>query len=176
MSEAAVAPARRETEQPGAATTVLRRTMVDRQLRPFDVTDVPIIERFLDVPRELFLPERLATIAYSDLAATLHPASGVKRSLLPPLVLARMIQAAAPRPDEKALVIGGAGYSAAVLANLVGSVVAVESDAGRMSHPTVDHYLPLLYVMGAADPRDAVRFPITGFDLCSLSMRALILG
>jgi protein-L-isoaspartate(D-aspartate) O-methyltransferase len=130
MSEAAVAPARRETEQPGAATAVLRRTMVDRQLRPFDVTDVPIIERFLDVPREFFLPEQLSTLAYSDLAATLHPASGVKRSLLPPLVLARMIQAAAPRPHEKALVIGGAGYSAALLANLVNSVVAVESDAG----------------------------------------------
>jgi protein-L-isoaspartate(D-aspartate) O-methyltransferase len=129
MSEAAMAPARRETEQPGAATAVLRRTMVDRQLRPFDVTDVPLIESFLDVPREFFLPERLATLAYSDLAATLHTASGVKRTLLPPLVLARMIQAAAPRPQEKALAIGGAGYSAALLADLVGSVVAVESDA-----------------------------------------------
>lgn len=53
---------------------------------------------------------------------------------------------------------------------------AIDSDAGRMCHPTIDHYLPLLYVMGAADPRDAVRFPITGFDLCSLSMRALVLG
>ncbi len=59
MSEAAVAPGRRETEQSGAATAVLRRTMVDRQLRPFDVTDVPIIDQFLDVPRELFLPEGL---------------------------------------------------------------------------------------------------------------------
>lgn len=134
MSEAAVAPARRETEQPGAATAVLRRTMVDRQLRPFDITDVPIIERFLAVPRELFLPERLSTLAYSDLAATLHTASGVRRALLPPLVLARMIQAAAPRPQEKALAIGGAGYSAALLADLVGSVVAVESDAGIAAH------------------------------------------
>jgi 4,5-DOPA dioxygenase extradiol len=53
---------------------------------------------------------------------------------------------------------------------------AVETDVGRMSHPTLDHYLPLLYAVGAADERDTVRFPITGFDLGSLSMRAVILG
>jgi 4,5-DOPA dioxygenase extradiol len=53
---------------------------------------------------------------------------------------------------------------------------AVESDAGRMAHPTLDHYLPLLYAVGAADPHDSVRFPITGFDLSSLSMRSVLLG
>lgn len=52
----------------------------------------------------------------------------------------------------------------------------VETDDGRMSHPTLDHYLPLLYVVGAAEDRDVVRFPLTGFDLGSLSMRAAILG
>jgi 4,5-DOPA dioxygenase extradiol len=53
---------------------------------------------------------------------------------------------------------------------------ALSTDAGRMAHPTPDHFLPLLYVAGAADPSDAVRFPVTGFDLGSLSMRAAILG
>jgi 4,5-DOPA dioxygenase extradiol len=53
---------------------------------------------------------------------------------------------------------------------------AVESDAGRMSHPTVDHYLPLLYVVGAATTRDRVRFPLTGFDGGSLSMRSILIG
>jgi len=55
-------------------------------------------------------------------------------------------------------------------------VRAPSTEAGRMSHPTPDHYLPLLYVAGAAGPGDAVRFPITGFDLGSLSMRSAILG
>ncbi len=55
-------------------------------------------------------------------------------------------------------------------------VHALENDIGRMNHPTSDHYLPLLYAAGAADAGDAVRFPITGFDLSSLSMRAVILG
>jgi 4,5-DOPA dioxygenase extradiol len=53
---------------------------------------------------------------------------------------------------------------------------AVESEAGRMSHPILDHYLPLLYAVGAADREDAVRFPISGFELGSLSMRSVIFG
>lgn len=47
---------------------------------------------------------------------------------------------------------------------------------GRMAHPTQEHYLPLLYAVGAANADDTVRFPITGFDLGSLSMRAALLG
>jgi 4,5-DOPA dioxygenase extradiol len=51
-------------------------------------------------------------------------------------------------------------------------VRAIETPAGRMSHPTLDHFLPLLYAFGAADAADQVTFPITGFDAGSLSMRA----
>ena len=52
----------------------------------------------------------------------------------------------------------------------------VETEHGRASHPSLEHFLPLLYAMGAADAKDAVRFPITGFALSSLSMRALLWG
>ncbi|WP_457796825.1 protein-L-isoaspartate O-methyltransferase family protein [Methylocystis sp. S23] len=127
MSEAAVATVRRDSEE-GRAAAELRRTMVERQLRPFDVTDVPLLERFLEVPRELFLPSSQAALAYSDLAVTVKGAGGRKRALLPPLVLARMLQGGEPRPGEKALDIGGAGYSSALLSGLVGEVVALEND------------------------------------------------
>jgi len=127
MSEAAVATVRRDSEQ-GREVAELRRTMVERQLRPFDVTDVPLLERFFEVPRELFLPSSQAALAYSDLAVTVKGAGGRKRTLLPPLVLARLLQGGAPRPGEKALDIGGAGYSAALLSGLVGEVVALECD------------------------------------------------
>ena len=50
----------------------------------------------------------------------------------------------------------------------------VQTDAGRMSHPTLDHYLPLLYAVGAADAKDTVTFPTSGFDLGSLSMRSVL--
>lgn len=55
-------------------------------------------------------------------------------------------------------------------------VGALESPGGRLSHPTPDHYLPLLYAAGASGPEDQVRFPIEGFDMSSLSMRSVILG
>ncbi len=52
----------------------------------------------------------------------------------------------------------------------------VATDLGRRAHPTPDHYLPLLYVAGAADARDVVSFPISGFSAGSLSMRAVLFG
>ncbi len=53
---------------------------------------------------------------------------------------------------------------------------ALASENGRMAQPTPDHYLPMLYAFGAADAADPVSFPITGFDLSSLSMRAVRFG
>lgn len=50
---------------------------------------------------------------------------------------------------------------------------ALDTDTGAMAHPTPDHYLPLLYAAGAAG-ESAVSFPITGFDMSSLSMRAAL--
>jgi protein-L-isoaspartate(D-aspartate) O-methyltransferase len=113
----------------GEATAVLRHTMVERQLRPFDVTDVPLLERFLETPRELFLPDSLAPLAYSDLAIAVKGEKGRTRSLLPPLVLARMLQEAEVRPGDKVLDIGGVGYSAALLSGLAEKVVALECDS-----------------------------------------------
>jgi len=42
--------------------------------------------------------------------------------------------------------------------------------------PTPDHYLPLLYVLGAGDPDDAIAFPVEGIDGGSVSMLSLQLG
>jgi 4,5-DOPA dioxygenase extradiol len=55
-------------------------------------------------------------------------------------------------------------------------VAALSTDAGRLAHPTPDHFLPLLYAAGASGAGDAVRFPIEGFDMSSLSMRSVLLG
>jgi 4,5-DOPA dioxygenase extradiol len=52
----------------------------------------------------------------------------------------------------------------------------VTTSDGRMSHPSPDHYYPLLYAAGAADAKDPVSFPISGFDMASLSMRSVIFG
>jgi len=53
---------------------------------------------------------------------------------------------------------------------------ALESSEARLSHPTPDHWLPLLYAAGAVDRNEAVFFPVTGFDYGSLSMRSVQWG
>jgi len=102
--------------------------MVDRQIRTFDVTDQVLLARILEVPRELFLPPDLAAIAYCDKALVVGGEAGERRSLLPPMILARLLQAGAVQPGDKALDVGGGGgYGAAILAGLAESVVCVES-------------------------------------------------
>jgi 4,5-DOPA dioxygenase extradiol len=53
---------------------------------------------------------------------------------------------------------------------------ALETEEGRMCHPTPDHYLPLLYAVGASQPEDRVQHLVVGFDLASLSMRTIRFG
>ena len=45
-----------------------------------------------------------------------------------------------------------------------------------LSVPTPEHYLPLVYAMGAADPDEPVSFPVEGIDLGSMSMRSVVFG
>jgi protein-L-isoaspartate(D-aspartate) O-methyltransferase len=102
-----------------------RRNMVDGQLRPNRVTNAALLAAVGDLPRERFLPEGLSSVAYADDDVPL----GNGRFLMEPMVLARLIQALQPQPEEKALVVAsGRGYGAALLSRLVRTVVAVESD------------------------------------------------
>lgn len=44
----------------------------------------------------------------------------------------------------------------------------------ELSAPTPEHYLPLLYVLGAIRPEDKITFPIEGFEAGSLSMLSIL--
>lgn len=49
-------------------------------------------------------------------------------------------------------------------------------EAARLSVPTAEHYLPLLYVLGVRARGDTVSFPVDGIDLASISMLSVKLG
>jgi protein-L-isoaspartate(D-aspartate) O-methyltransferase len=107
-----------------------RQNMVDCQVRPSDVTDVPIIDAMLEVPREAFVPQNQRALAYLDLDLDVSEGASTKRFLIKPAVMARMLQAAEIKATDTVLVVGCAtGYAAAVVAKIAGQVTATESDS-----------------------------------------------
>ena len=102
-----------------------RRSMVDSQLKPNQIVDQRVAQAMAEVPRELFVPETLAAVAYVDEDLPIAPG----RFLMEPIVFARLLQAAAIEPNDIVLDLGcGTGYSTAVLARLANAVVAIEPD------------------------------------------------
>lgn len=102
-----------------------RVMMVDTQVRPSDVTKFPIIDAMLSVPRETFVPDARREAAYVGENLPLAPG----RVVLEPRTLAKLLDALDIQPTELVLNIGcGLGYSAAVMARLAETVVAVEED------------------------------------------------
>jgi protein-L-isoaspartate(D-aspartate) O-methyltransferase len=107
----------------------VRRAMVDGQVRTNDVTNLDLIDAMLDIPREAFVPEHLAALAYLDRDLELQAGGGAPRYLLKPAVTARLVQAADIARTDRVLVVGsGTGYSAAVASRLAGAVVALDEN------------------------------------------------
>ncbi|MFL6737761.1 MAG: protein-L-isoaspartate O-methyltransferase family protein [Sphingomicrobium sp.] len=113
--------------------SLARRTMIDNQLRPQGVTDRGVLTAMAKVERERFVPDGARALAYFD--RPLKVAEG--RALMAPAELGRLLSELAPRPGERALVIGsGTGYSAAILKEIGLEVVALESDDALASAAT----------------------------------------
>ncbi len=103
-----------------------RANMVDSQLSTNDVADPRIRTAMAAVAREDFVPSSKRSMAYCDLPVEVAPG----RTLLDPRSFGKLLVLAAVRPTDRVLDVGCAtGYSAAVLALLSKSVVAVEQDA-----------------------------------------------
>ena len=108
-----------------------RRMMVDSQIRTSDVTDPRIIAAMLELPRERFVLQTKADLAYLDFDVPVTQAQHGKpaRRLLKPMVLAKLVQAAALRASDHVLDVGcSSGYSSALLARLAHSVTALEEE------------------------------------------------
>lgn len=105
--------------------TSARFNMIESQLRPNKVIDDKLLEIIARLPREAFVPQDQKSFAYADADVSV----GYGRKLLAPMTLARMILALQLRDNDRVLDIGPAtGYSCAILNDLAGEVIALESD------------------------------------------------
>lgn len=136
----------------------MRRAMVDSQLRTTAVNDPRVVAAMGKVARERFVPAGQAALAYLD--KTLPVAPG--RGLASPMVTGRLLTEARVRAGEQALVIGaGSGYSAAVLAELGASVIALEEDkelAGKATAGVTRASGPLGKGWAKGAPYDVILF------------------
>jgi protein-L-isoaspartate(D-aspartate) O-methyltransferase len=100
-----------------------REAMVERQLKRRGITEQRILDAFLDVPREAFISEDFAHLAYGD-----HPLPiEAGQTISQPYIVALMIEAADIRAGDKVLEVGaGSGYAAAVISRIAERVVAIE--------------------------------------------------
>lgn len=101
-----------------------RQRMIGHQLRAWEVIDDRVVAVMAGLPREHFVPPDWRELAYADTEIPL----GHGRTLAPPKIQGRALQALLPQAGERVLEIGsGSGYLSACLAALAERVTAVEA-------------------------------------------------
>jgi protein-L-isoaspartate(D-aspartate) O-methyltransferase len=100
-----------------------REAMVERQLRRRGITEPDILDAFRAVPREAFISDEHAHLAYGD-----HPLPiEANQTISQPYIVALMIQAAAIKPGDTVLEVGaGSGYAAAIISRIAATVIGIE--------------------------------------------------
>ena len=113
LKDTAAAPGPDACEAYAAA----RQRMVAQQLTARDITDPRVLAAMAKVPRDRFVPARLASQAYDDNPLPI----GSGQTISQPYIVALMSQWAEVGPGDKVLEVGtGSGYQAAVLAEIAG--------------------------------------------------------
>ncbi|MEI2265492.1 4,5-DOPA dioxygenase extradiol [Erwinia sp. CGal63] len=52
----------------------------------------------------------------------------------------------------------------------------MQHDGAKLANPTPEHYLPLLYVLGARQPGEAISVPTDGLEMAAISMLSVQVG
>jgi protein-L-isoaspartate(D-aspartate) O-methyltransferase len=100
-----------------------REEMVKKHLKARDIVNESVLQAFLKVPREEFVPKEYKVQAYLD--SPLPIGYGV--TISQPYIVALMCQLLDPDSKDRVLDIGtGSGYQAAILSHLCDEVVTIE--------------------------------------------------
>ena len=104
-----------------------RFTMIEQQIRPWNVLDPSVLGLLSIVKRENFVPAAYRDLAFADVELPLGAAAG--QMMLPPKVEARILQELSVKNTDTVLEIGtGSGYMAALIAAKAEYVYSVEID------------------------------------------------
>ena len=101
----------------------LRKRMVDQQLKIRGIENDNVIDAFLRVPRELFVPLAYRDMAYEDMPCPIDKDQTISQ----PYMVALMTELAVLDRSKTVLEIGtGSGYQTAILSLLAKTVYTVE--------------------------------------------------
>lgn len=101
----------------------LRERMVERQIAARGIDDPVILDAFRSVPREAFVAEKHAHLAYEDGPLPIEAGQTISQ----PYIVALMIEAGEIERGDRVLEVGaGSGYAAAVMSRIADRVVAIE--------------------------------------------------
>lgn len=102
---------------------VLRKRMVEEQLKARGIKDQRVLAAFERVERHKFLPLAVRESAYADFPVPI----GEGQTISQPYIVALMTECLSLSGDEKVLEIGtGSGYQTAILAELSKEVYSIE--------------------------------------------------
>lgn len=105
-------------------TQTARKAMIDSQLRTSGVNEEFVLGRMNSVPREAFLPEDKASLAYIDRSVSIGPDA----HLASPLFYGKLLLEAAPAQSDRVLIVeGGTGYLAELVRPLVSEVTVISA-------------------------------------------------
>jgi protein-L-isoaspartate(D-aspartate) O-methyltransferase len=100
-----------------------RLEMVERQIRARGVSNPAVLTAMSEVPRHLFVPPGYERVAYQDRPLPI----GEGQTISQPYIVALMTELLELKAQDRVLEIGtGSGYQAALLADIVDSVISIE--------------------------------------------------
>ncbi len=103
-----------------------RATMIEQQIRPWEVLDPRVLDALGQVRREDFVPVAYRMLAFADIALPLEHGE----SMLKPVIEGRLLQALDLSPTDDVLEIGtGSGFVTACLAQLAHAVTSIDIHA-----------------------------------------------
>ncbi len=100
-----------------------RFNMIEQQIRPWSVLDDTVLMTMSSIPRDIFVPDSLKSLAYADIEVPLEHGE----SMMFPRVEGRMLQELEIGIADECLEVGtGSGYVTACLANMSKHVVSID--------------------------------------------------